>query len=432
MATTRVKMPVSQVQVGMFVSDLDRPWVETPFPLQGFYIRHARDIQVLEGYCKHVYIDQALQPHTGGYDVHEAQASTKQKRGDVQRLSLAPIVIRNRQQYGDRIPMKKELGAARTLQRRLDDTLEGVRQNLGAGKPVDWSATSAIAEAMADSVIRNPDAMLWMVRVQQRSDHAYRHAISSSVWGLVFGRHLGLEKAQLKALATGLLLSQVGKALLPKALLDKEGMLTPAEFTEYKRFVELGVQLIKQDTRLATHVLPVVEYHRERHNGSGFPKGITGDKIPLLAKIAGIVDHYQELTEPASGVSALSALDAVGRLYASRNVEFQDDLVEQFIQAVGIYPTGSLVELNTGEVAVVVAHNPARKLLPKVKVVLDAERNPVPDGRLINLLEFNETCGENERISIAGSLPPGRYTLDAAQVDLTGAQSKWSWRRLVG
>src|SRR5690606_23462302 len=302
---------------------------------------------------------------------------------------------------------------------------------LGAGKPVDWIETSAIAEAMADSVIRNPDAMLWMVRVQQRSDHAYRHAVSASVWGLVFGRHLGLEKAQLKALATGLLLSQVGKALLPQALLDKEGMLTPAEFKEYKRFVELGVQLIKQDTRLAPHVLPVVEYHRERHNGSGFPKGITGDKIPLLAKIAGIVDHYQELTEPASGVAALSALDAVGRLYASRNVEFQEDLVEQFIRAVGIYPTGSLVELNTGEVAVVVAHNPARKLLPTVKVVLDAERKPVRDGRLINLLEFNETCAKDERISIASSLPLGAFSLGDGQVDLTGSLSKWSWRRLV-
>ncbi len=431
MATTRVKMPVSQVQVGMFVSDLDRPWVETPFPLQGFYIRHARDIQVLEGYCKHVYIDQSLQPQ-GGYELHEAQGAAKRERTDVQRLSLAPIVIRNRQQYSEQVPLKKELGAARTLQRRLDETLEQVRQCLDAGKRADWTGTSAIAEAMADSVIRNPDAMLWMVRVQQRSDHAYRHAISASVWGLVFGRHLGVEKAQLKALATGLLLSQVGKALLPQALLDKEGMLTPSEFKEYKRFVELGVQLIKQDTRLAPHVLPVVEYHRERHNGSGFPKGVTGDKIPLLAKIAGIVDHYQELTEPASGVSALSAQDAVGRLYASRNVEFQEDLVEQFIQAVGIYPTGSLVELSTGEVAVVVAHNPARKLLPTVKVVLDAERKPVRDGRLINLMEFNEACGKEERISIAGSLPLGAYSLDQGQVDLTGSLSKWSWRRLVG
>src|SRR5690606_9820036 len=131
MATTRVKMPVSQVQVGMFVSDLDRPWVETPFPLQGFYIRHARDIQVLEGYCKHVYIDQALQPLANGYELHEAEGTAKRERGDVQRLSLAPVVIRNRQQYSEQVPLKKELVAARTLQRRLDDTLERVRQSLG-------------------------------------------------------------------------------------------------------------------------------------------------------------------------------------------------------------------------------------------------------------------------------------------------------------
>src|SRR5690606_18530637 len=112
-------------------------------------------------------------------------------------------------------------------------------------------------------------------------------------------------------------------------------------------------------------------------------------------------------------------------------MDVQEDVVEQFNQAVGIYPTGILVELNTGEVAVVVAHNTARKLLPTVKVVLDEERKPVRDGRLINLLEFNETCAKDERISIAGSLPLGAFSLDDGQVDLTGSLSKWSWRRLV-
>src|SRR5690606_1588277 len=319
MMIKRIKTPVSQLKVGMFVADLDRPWVETPFPLQGFYIRHARDIEALEAYCKHVYVDReealeerSIEPRAvGGGDKKVGQA-----------LVLPPIVVRNRQVYQATSLLKKEAAVAEKVHVRLNKVLESVRERLSGGQPADFEEVSQVAADMAESVIRNPDALMWLTRVQARSEHSYQHAINASVLSLVFGRHLGLEPAILKMLATGVLLSQVGKTKLPQALLDKQGMLKPNEFEEYKKFVDLGVEILQATGTISQQAIAVVEFHRERHNGTGFPKGVTGEKIPLLGKIAGIVDHYQELTEPHQSITPMTSVEAVARLYEARNIEF--------------------------------------------------------------------------------------------------------------
>src|SRR5690554_4062223 len=428
MMIKRVKIPVSQLKVGMFVADLDRPWVETPFPLQGFYIRHARDIEALEAYCKHVYIDCEQVPEERSIQPL-APGGQEKRAGNT--LVLPPLVVRNRQIYQTKTHLRKEKAVAEKVHAQVNKVLASVREKLAAGQPANFEEVSQVASDMTDSVIRNPDALMWLTRVQARSEYSYQHAINASVLSLVFGRHLGLEPSILKMLATGVLLSQVGKAKLPQALLDKQGMLKPDEFEEYKKFVDFGVEILQTTGSISQQVIAVVEFHRERHNGSGFPKGVTGEKIPLLGKIAGIVDHYQELTEPRQGITPMTSLEAVARLYESRNIEFQEDLVEQFIQAIGVYPTGTLVELSSREVGIIVGHNPERKLWPKVMVILDADKKPLKQGRIIDLKSHNEKGGMDEKINIASSLPLGAYDIDPTQLRLPTGGGLWGLRRLV-
>lgn len=429
MMIKRIKTPVSQLQVGMFVADLDRPWVETPFPLQGFYIRNARDIEALEAYCKYVYVDREQTPEA--LLIEPVAADSREKRTG-QTLVLPPVVIRNRQTYEASTSLKKETAIAEKVHARLTEVLGSVRERLSAGKLASMEEVSSVASDMTESVIRNPDALMWLTRVQARTEYSYQHAINASVLSLVFGRHLGLERSILKMLATGILLSQVGKAKLPQELLDKQGMLKPDEFEAYKKFVTLGVEILQSAGNISPQVISVVEFHRERHNGTGFPKGITGEKIPLLGKIAGIVDYYQELTEPHPGITPLTSLEAVGRLYESRNIEFQEDLVEKFIQAVGVYPTGTLVELSSQEVGIVVEHNPERKLWPKVMLVLDADKKPLKQGKVIDLKSCNEKGRPEEHINIAASLPFGAYEIDPSQLRVPGGSNLWGLRKLVG
>jgi len=432
MGVRQKKVAVHDLGVGMFVSDLDRPWHETPFPIQGFYIRSEDEIRALVSYCRHVYVDEA--ESRGKVSVETADSpifSRRSRRGGAQSLKLPPIHIRSPRQYEKSAPLKREVRQAEKALIEASRALSHVMDVLRAGEVPNLEAIRNVARGMTDSILRNPDALLWLTRVQHHDEYAYQHSINAAVWSLVFGRHLGLEPAVLERLGMGALLSQVGKILLPKRLLENESMLDADDFALYKTYVNGGVELLA-DQGLPEPVLNVVRYHRERHNGSGFPNGITGDRIPLLAKITGLVDHYEELIQPRPGRTPLSPAQAVAQLYESRNIEFQEDLVERFIQATGVYPTGTLVELNTSQVAVVLSHRPNRRLWPKVLVMTDGDGQPMKTGKIIDLANYNEGRSLQEALQIRGCMPFGSTDIDPRHYEVTGASSKWSWQHLVG
>ena len=246
----------------------------------------------------------------------------------------------------------------------------------------------------------------------------------------MLGRYLGLERDVLKQLSTAVLLSQVGKAKLDSVLLENQYKLSAEQFEEYKKYVGYSVEILESAGDISSVIVAVAQNHRERHNGTGFPNKLTGDRISLLAKIAGLVDAYQEMIEPRDGVTPVPAAEAVSKLYNSRNIEFQEELVESFIKAIGVYPTGTLVELNNKEVGIVLNHNPNRRLWPKVAVVLDDQKQPLKQAKVIDLLAFNEGKEKDASLNIIGSLPAGSFEVDPSSYLITGATSRWSWRHL--
>ncbi|WP_250658535.1 HD-GYP domain-containing protein [Alkalimarinus coralli] len=432
------KIPVHELQIGMYVSNLDRPWCETPFPIQGFYIRSADEVKSLESYCKHVYVDvvsakkQAYEKHAVMGGSGYSGASSRETGASV--LKLPPLKIRNRVKYPDIASgktvssLKKEVSKVGKLQRNVSVALTNIFETIHSGGTPVYKDVSKAVDGMVESVIRNPDALVWLTRVNTHDQFSYQHAISASIWALVLGRYLGLEKEVLKQLSTAVLLSQVGKAKLPKEVLEHQHTLNAEAFEHYKKYVEYSVEILESSGNVANAVIDVVRCHRERHNGTGFPNGITGDRIPLLAKIAGLVDAYQEMIEPRPGVQPAPAAVAVSKLYESRNIEFQEELVESFIKAIGVYPTGTLVELNSQEVGIVLNHNPKRRLWPKVAVVLNGDKKPLKQAKIIDLLAYNEGKGQKEALNISGSLPAGAYDIDPSNYLITGATSRWSWR----
>ncbi|WP_094707043.1 HD-GYP domain-containing protein [Hahella sp. CCB-MM4] len=435
MAAQSIKMSVSELSIGMFVADLDRPWCQTPFPLQGFYIRSSDDIRALQSYCRHVYIDRPLA--RTGYEQLETPSGMQARLNDLiqsgsthaehrLRVPHTPIVIRQPIHYETKVSLKKGIRQARRLIKDIDQTLGRILEEVNAGLPVDITMTEDLAQSMTQSVIQNPDALLWLSRVQRKDEYSYSHAVSASIWGLVLGRHLGLAPNVLNTLASGLLLSQIGKARLSDDLLRDNHYLTAEEFREYKTYVDEGVAILKSDAAIPPQVVTIVEYHRERHNGSGFPKGVNGDKIPLLAKIAGIVDYYQEMIEPRPGVEPMKPSEAVARLYQVRNIEFQEDLIERFINAIGVYPTGTMVELSNHQIGVVLANNPERKLWPTVMVLMDEHERPLKKGKVVNLREYNDKKKRQEDyLQVSRSLPFGAYDINPAEYVLPEVIGRW-------
>lgn len=433
MGVQQKKIAVHDLEVGMFVSDLDRPWHQTPFPVQGFHVRSQDDVRALASHCKWVMVDVAEM--RGAPELTENSAprfgrkSGRRGQGrDV--LQLPPLSIREPVRYEEATTLKKEIKASKHLLDDMDIALHRLFETMRVDGVVDLKPIAEVTSKIVSSVVRQPDALLLLSRTRQHDDYVYRHALNTSIWALVCGRHLGLNEGLLNHLGLGCLLSQVGKSALPKELLSREGKLDASEYTQYREYVNKGVEMLS-DSGLSRAVLSVVQGHRERHNGSGFPEGIRGDRIPLLAKVAGIAEFFESLIGPREAAVPVTPDKAVALLYEMRNIEFQDDLVENFIQSIGIYPTGSLVELSDGQRGMVMSHSPERRLWPRIMLMTDSDCNPLKSAKIIDLARYNEARTAGEAVTIRECLPHGTEDLDPSSYDVTGADSRWSLNRLI-
>jgi len=400
------KLYIGDLKVGMYVCELDRPWLETPYPLQGFYINSDADIQDLLGYSKYVYID-----------IHRGSNNELRHIND----GLNPVFSEEDKQhvfqttYNDSHSMENELPRAREQFRSMSASTETLLDDLAKGKTLDLKTFRESTRQMVESVIRNPDAILWLMRLKQSDDYMYQHSLRCSIMVIAFGRQLGLTKRQLNNLAIGAALLDIGKLKLPKTLLNRPGKLYPDEFEMISDHVRLSLEMISQSGRVSKDVFEMVATHHERFNGKGYPQGLSECDIPLFGRIAAIVDCYDAISSNRSYAHALSPSEAVKRLYEWRNIDFHAPLVEVFIQALGIYPAGSLVELSTGEVGVVMSEYRSRRLRPKVMLILDENKRLYKEFVTIDLYKITKT-EDGQSINIQQSLEPGSYGIDPSEL----------------
>lgn len=419
MAVEQKTILVDELQTGMYVAKLDRPWIETPFPLQGFYVKDLSDIDQLRRYCREVTIDMARSRVVADAVTHQLGGPARREpEAVVTRVTdsaAAPKV--RRPVYQTTVSMPQEVMASRELHSQFSEAVVEVYRKIGSGRDIDTGATREISARVVESVIRNPDAMVWLSRVREKDSYSYHHAFRCAIWGTVFGRHLGISRQALENLAFGLTLMDVGKARMPDGLLDKRGLLTPAERVELRKHVDYSLDILSGMPGIPSQVIQMVAEHHERFDGSGYPNRLAGKAISPLGKMAGLVDTYDAMTSERPYARALTSVEAVSKLYDLRNTEFQSQLVEEFIQAIGVYPTGTLVHLSNHEVGVVIAQNPERRLRPKLLVLLDGDKKPVARPRYVDMLTTtHDSAGEPLRIIT--SLLSGSYGVDPAKVQL--------------
>jgi HD-GYP domain-containing protein (c-di-GMP phosphodiesterase class II) len=181
-----------------------------------------------------------------------------------------------------------------------------------------------------------------------------------------------------------------------------------------QKHVDYSVEIVSSIEGINDDVIEMVATHHERHNGSGYPKGLSGDKIPLFGKMAGIIDCYDAMISDRVYMSAISPHDAVRKLYDWSNIDFQLELVEQFIQVVGIYPVGTIIELSDGRIGVIVAHHRVWRLRPKIMLILDSDKNPYAQFDIIDTYKIEDDEDGNP-LKIIKSVDPGIYGIDPQQ-----------------
>lgn len=444
-----VKVPINELKIGMFVSQLDRPWLETPFLLQGFMIDTVEDIDELRKHCKYVYVDiikgrapanfnpkSVIQlvngelPESALTDPESGLILKGKEEGNLLSASLESIKRSQKTQtvleqmfpnrklkvYQDQTEIKEELVMAKKAYQEFSDCIEGMVEEINSKNTFDMNRVKTAVDPLVDSVMRNPDACMWLARLKNSDSYTYKHSMSASVWAVALGRQIGLPKVDLKNLAVGTMLCDVGKLKLPKELLSKQGRLSKGEFTMMRSHVDLGLDSLKDSPGLNRHVLDIVAHHHERFNGTGYPDKLAGVKIPVLARIAAIADCYDAMTSERPYASAVSPSLAIRKLYEWRDEDFQAELVEEFIQAVGLYPAGTLIELSNGAVGIVVAESRTRRLRPTLLLLLDTEKKALEEITELDLMDVQNDPETGQHLDIVTSLSPGSYGIDPESI----------------
>ncbi len=437
MSGKRIKIDAGDLAQGMFVAQLDRPWLETPFLFQGFEIREDSEIDQLRHYCQHVYVDlkrssmteveidnHRRKPDDPALVVFEAQNRPHKPKpvGLIRRLAkrfakLDPTGTMTQKldgvnTYRNKTSTRKESPRASASYTGAVKIMNDVLAQVREGRAVDVETVRTAVTPMIDSVLRNPDAMSWFVTLQKRDDYSYHHSIATSVWAVVLGRHLGFDRHSLDKLAIGGMLLDIGKTRLPEELLNKPERLSAHESDLMCQHVGFSLDMVRSSSGISRDILDMIESHHERYDGSGYPRGLTGAEIPVYGRIAGIVDCYDAMVTPRPYQPARSSYDAVRELNQLAGKLFQKELVEQFVQALGMFPTGSLVELSTGEVGIVVEQNRVRRLRPKVMLLLDDCKEPITKHRTIDLRKLSSDTNSAKAVWIIHGLEPGAFGLD--------------------
>jgi HD-GYP domain-containing protein (c-di-GMP phosphodiesterase class II) len=397
----------------MFVSRLDRPWLETPFPLEGLVLESAEDIERLQRICNYVFVD----PSRGTTPDLRFVEYGSSEEGDNRARERAEFAALRKVGWETQTDFESERLVAEQVHARLQSGIGEVMADLQRGENLDLGKLREGVDAMVDSILRNPAAFTWIKEMKRRDDYSYHHALGCAIWAASFGRHLGLEREEVQKLALGGLLCDVGMTRLPVQLLAKQGRLTDAEAELVRKHVEHGLEIVERTPGISPRIVEIVATHHERHDGSGYPKGTKGELIPIYGRIMGLIDSYYAMTCHRPHAATRSPHNAVSELYEHRGTLFQSELVEQFIQTCGIYPTGTLVELSTGEVGVVVAVHSLKRLRPTVMLLLGADKRPVDTFRKLDLSEV-ETDAEGRPLSVKGGLPVGAFDINLKELFL--------------
>jgi HD-GYP domain-containing protein (c-di-GMP phosphodiesterase class II) len=421
------KVDVADLQTGMFVAELDRPWLDTPFLFQGFLIETEDEIADLRHYCRYVLVDPlrsiGWDPWRDTPERKEALRRLEMLDREAQQDPLPPLPLtladrplngpfaRNLNHYPDLAHLEQELPRAKEIQRQAEQAVEQLFEELQQHGTTDFNRAHEVMDGMVESIICNPDALALLSRVKRASAYVYARSVSVAINMLLFGRHLGFPRDHMHLLGAAGLLLDVGTAKVPPAILNKNGRLTPEEYATIKHHVPLGLEMLRECKGISARLLNIVACHHEREDGSGYPLGLRGTEIGVPGKMAAIVDCYDALTSERTYARSFTPYEALQHLYDWRQHLFNTELVEHFVQCLGIYPVGSLVELNSGEVAVVLAHNRVRRMKPRVLAILDAAKQPYAAPILLDLLTLPKLV-DDQPYEIVRALEHGMYGID--------------------
>jgi len=378
-----------QLQPGMYIHDLNCGWLDHPFVTNAFLVRDQATIAKIVGVgIRELYIDTDR-----GSDI--ATARTQQEVSAALDRKLEEIASED---AGKTVAasLKEEAVRARRLHGEANKIVRNMMDDVRLGHQIEVERIEPLVENMVDSIFRNQNALLPLAMLKKHDDYTFEHSVGVCALLVAFGRGLKLDRTMIKDMALGGLLHDVGKALIPDTILNKPGKLTDDEFGRMKSHVDQGILLLQQTLGVSPVALRVAAEHHERFDGSGYPSKLNKEGISIHGQMAAIVDVYDAISSDRVYHKGMPPTQALKKLLEWSSHHFNPQLVQAFIRAIGIYPTGTLVQLESKRLGVVTEQNDKNLLQPTVRIFYHAGQRHYITPEVIDLAKSQDRIASFE------------------------------------